>query len=369
MARTIQFKRNHNAAVSASEAKQRITNMASDLANGEMVLGTYSDAKAVNGIATIAAFKTNDKLFFVDNQTILNKLGILDDGSEDANAGSGSFIKKIESSNELINNIIQAAGLNADGTYTAPTGDKFLSGATSLNDAASKLSTEVKSVEDFIGMSEESSGKSIVEEIEELSGITEDLANDIDAVSAFTGVLSGVTDELDDKIEALSGVTETLDGEIDALSAKTVTNVEDTDTVDFTIETAEDGTNKIKADVKISAANGNILSATSDGIYTQVDYNAVTNSLVINGVEKALNAGSIIDSITYDSTTEELVITYHTSSSSEPVVVRVSLVDLIEEYDFVAKDNAHNVGFTVTRSVSGATTVQADVNLIDCGEY
>lgn len=388
--RTIQFKRNHNAWASAELAKQTITNMASDLANGEMVLGTYSDAKAVNGIAVIAAFKANNQLFFVDNQSILNKLGILHDGTEDANASNDSFVKKLEASDELIGNIIEAAGLNADGTYTPIPSDPFTSGATSLKDATTKLSVELSAVEDFIGMGSGSTGGSIVERVEELTEEMEELSGNVSTISEKVDALeddletlsgdvedikseiSSITEDINDiksDINTISGDVEDLTADVETLSGKSITTVEDTTTIDMTKEPADDGTKKIKADLKISEVTGNIITIKNDGVYTQVDYNAATNSLVVNGVEKQLNAGSIIDSITYDSTTKELVITYHTSSSSEPVEVRVNLADLVDEYDFKAATTDYNVGFTVTRNVSGATTVQADVNLIDCGEY
>lgn len=310
--RTIQIKRNQTASLNANEAKQRIMSIESSLANGELVINTYMDSNARNGLANVLAIKAQDKLFFIDNQVILNKLGINDDGTVNENV--------TDSIEKFVERIVSAAGLKSDGTYLADSTDNFISGATSLASADSLLSDEIKDIEDFIGMSEGASGKSIVEKIDEISG-------------------------------------------------KSVTDVEDTATIDFTKDTASDGTKKIKADVKISAENGNIINSKSDGIYTNVDYNSVTNAIVINGVEKPLNVGSIVDRIEYDSTTEELVIIYHTSSSSEEKSVRASLKDLIEEYDFIAADVDHNVGFTINRNVSGKTTVRADVQNFDCGEY
>ena len=310
--RTIQIKRNQTSSLNANEAKQRIMSIESSLANGELVINTYMDSNARNGLANVLAIKAQNKLFFIDNQVILNKLGINDDGTVNEN-----ITNSIE---KFVERIVDAAGLKSDGTYLADSTDNFISGATSLANADSLLSDEIKEIEDFIGMSEGASGKSIVEKIDEISG-------------------------------------------------KSVTDVEDTATIDFTKEIASDGTKKIKADVKISAENGNIINSKNDGIYTNVDYNPVTNAIVINGTEKPLNAGSIVDSIEYDSATEELVIKYHTSSSSEEKSTRASLKDLIEEFDFIARDDSHNVGFTITRNVNGKTTVQADVQNFDCGEY
>lgn len=388
--RTIQFKRNQNAWASAELAKQTITNMTSSLANGEMVLGTYTDSKAVNGIAAVAAFKVNNQIFFVDNQAILNKLGILHDGSEDANASNDSIIKKIAASDELIGNIIEAAGLNADGTYSPVPSDPFTSGATSLKEATTSLSVELSAVEDFIGMSGTTPGGSIVErvdelteEMEEVSGNVNTISGDVitinnnistisgnvNTISGNVNTISGKVETLEDNLEIVSGNVNTVSGNVNTLSGKSITTIEDTSSIDLTKSDADDGTKKIKADLKISDVTGNVITLKTDGVYTQVDYNSATNSLVVNGVEKPLNAGSIVDSISYDSTTEKLIITYHTTTSTAPQTVEVNMKDLIEEYVYPAKDANHNVGFTVTRNVSGATEIQADVNLIDCGEY
>ena len=310
--RIIQIKRNRTLSRNANDAKDKIIAIESSLENGELVINTYEDSNARNGLANVLAIKAKGKLFFIDNQVILNKLGIKDDGSVDDNI--------TDSVEKFVERIVNGAGLKSDGTYLADSTDNFISGATSLANADSLLSDEIKEIEDFIGMGEGASGKSVVEKIDEISG-------------------------------------------------KSVTDVEGTATIDFTKEGASDGTKKIKASVKISAENGNIINSKSDGIYTNVDYNSVTNAIVINGTEKPLNAGSIVDSIEYDSATEELVIKYHTSSSSEAKSVRASLKDLIEEYNFIARDENHNVGFTITRNVNGKTTVQADVPSFDCGEY
>lgn len=386
--RTIQFKRNTTASSNAAAARDNILAISSQLANGEIVINTYIDANARNGLATMLGVKTQDKVYFIDNQTILNVLGINDDGTTNDSIAD-SIVKKIAADEDTIEKIITAAGLNADGTYTADATDPYLSGATSIDDATKKLSEEavvaenkIKNIEDFIGISGDTPGESIVDKIDNISGdvttisgnvntISGDVENLITDVETLSGTVTGISEDLETvsgKVETLITNVETISGNVETLSGKTITDVEDTATIDFTKEDAADGTQKIKADVKISATNGNILSATTDGIYTSVDYDAVTNSLIINGVEKPMNAGSIIDSIEYSASTESLVINYHdasggTHSTSAP------LGDLIEEYNYPAKDENHNVAFTVTRNVSGATDIQAEVSVFDCGEY
>lgn len=312
--RTIQFKRNATVSLSASEAKLRIQAIESTLKDGEFVINSYMDSKSVNGIANVLAIKAQNKLFFIDNQTILNKLGIKDDGTFDSQASEDSFKK-------LIDRIIAASGLDNDGNYI-PSENKLISGATDAAEADTMLGDKVVDVMKFIGMDEDSSGKSLVERIDEISG-------------------------------------------------KSITTVENTETVTLTKTDAVDGTQKIKADVNLSADENNILLIKNDGVYTYVDYDAATNELLVNEERIQLNAGSIIDQIYYDDETEELVVIYHTTTSSEPIEVRIPLKELIEEYDFVDTTNTNdfNVKFKITRNVSGKTTVRADVDSFDCGEY
>lgn len=346
--RTIRFKRNTNIAPSAASAKQAISSIAGTLANGEIVIGSYTDEKAVNGVCHIISVKGQDKIFFIDNQTILNKIGIKDDGTIDPNASADSVVKLIDDLAsgasdvaETVDLIIAGAGLENDGTYAADTTDKFISGATSLKNADKKLSDEIKEVEDFIGMSEDATGKSIVEKIDEISG---------------------KTDELRDDVDELSGKTETLSG-------KTITDVENTTTVNLSKENASDGTKKIKADVNVSQESGNILITKNDGLYTQVDYNPLTNAIIVNGEEKQLNVGSIVNKIEYSGETEQLVI-YYTDTSGGTHETVADMAGIIEEYEFASgATEEYNVVFDVTRNVSGATTVKAKIDLIDCGEY
>jgi len=319
--RTIQFKRNGSIAQDASTAKNNIANIASGLTNGEIALGIYSDSKAVNGMATVIAIKGNDRIFYDDNQTILNKLGILHDGSEDVNAANDSFLKKVQGiSNDI--EVISGAVDEASDAIEVVSGDvEAVSGAVDV------VSGVVDDIKEFIGMDGSQSGDSIV-----------------------------------DKIEAVSG-------NLNTLSGKVITDIEDTVTIDLTKEDAADGTQKIKADVKISAVSGNIITTKNDGIYTRVDYDPLKNALIINDDEKPINAGSIIDSIEYSADTESLVINYSDMSGGTHSVT-APLGDLIEEYHFdTTTDADHNTKFTVTRNVSGETTIQADVQNFDCGEY
>ena len=264
--RIIQFKRNRNIARNAVEAKSNISNLT--LENGEIVIGTYTTATNPDGSAKVIGVKANNKVFNLDNQSILDAIGIDDNGNVNPLATGSTILKSI--------------------------------------------------------------------------------------------------DYLNNKIDAISGGTSS---DIVGLSAKTVTNVVDTNTIDLTIsDNTADYTKQISADVKLSLESGNVILAKNDGIYSKVDYDATRNVLIVNGDEKPLNAGSIVDSIQYDAETESLVINYRDTSGGTHSV-SAPLSGIIEEYEFEAADTNHNVEFTVTRSVSGSTSVQADISNYDCGEY
>jgi len=271
--RNIQLKRNTNIAANANEAKSKIKNLS--LLNGEIVIGTYATANNSDGNAKIIGVKANDKVFSIDNQTILDVIGIDDNGN--------------------VNHLL--------------TGNTILKSIDSVDDRV---------------------------------------------------------DTLENEIEAISGGTS---ADVASLSGKTITKVIDSKTIDFTIDrNTDDNTKQISGDVKVSSESGNILLVKNDGLFTQVDYNPTTNALIINGTSKQLNAGSVIDSIEYSGESESLIINYSDTTGGTHSV-SAPLGDLIEEYDFKAADTNHNVSFTVTRNVSGATSVQGEVNLFDCGEY
>lgn len=310
--RRIQFKRNSVISSSAQEAKLKFQNLPeSALTDGEIVIGTYHTDSRTDSNAKVIGVKANGKIFSIDNQTILDVIGIDDNG-------------------------------NVNSMLTGPTILK------SLDEISGKVDTHD-------------------EKIDAISGKVDTLDAEIDAVSGNVDTVSGMVVALEEEIEELSGITA---DDIYELSGKTITVANSTSSVTLTVGNAtSDGTKNISADVNLSNVSGNIITLKSDGLYTQVDYDSVTNSLVVNGEKKQLNGGSVIDTIVYDSVTEELVITYH-DSVGQTYTIRVPMKDLIEEYKFASEATSdYNVAFKVDRSVSGGTSVQADVTNFDCGEY
>ena len=74
MNRVLQLKRNQNIYASREAAINVVSNL--QLVNGELIIASYTDTNAVNGKADILVIKSQNKLFYVDNQELINKLGV-----------------------------------------------------------------------------------------------------------------------------------------------------------------------------------------------------------------------------------------------------------------------------------------------------
>lgn len=175
--------------------------------------------------------------------------------------------------------------------------------------------------------------------------------------------LSGVTIELADDIDSLSAVVDT---KVDGVTGELPIDVDNTNENNPIIK------------LKLSAADGNILKvdALDNGLYTSVDlehaYNSATciNTLTftVNGEEKVIEiqSGSVIKEVYYDPTTEELVIKYIADGIEKES--RTPFSPLIEEWT----TNEHNIpgdslssGITLNRSrvVDGKDVLSAGINV------
>ena len=175
--------------------------------------------------------------------------------------------------------------------------------------------------------------------------------------------LSGVTIELSDDIDALSAVVDT---KVDGVTGELPIDVDNTDENNPIIK------------LKLSAADGNILKVDTldNGLYTSVDlehaYNSATciNTLTftVNGEEKVIEiqSGSVIKEVYYDPTTEELVIKYIADGVEKES--RTPFSPIIEEWT----TNEHNIpedslssGITLerSRSVEGKDVLSAAINV------
>ena len=115
--------------------------------------------------------------------------------------------------------------------------------------------------------------------------------------------------------------------------------------------------NTVKASVKISNAPNNLLSLSNEaeGLFANVSlsYNAATNTLSVIGSDGhssisdvKLGVGSIVDSITYDSTKKALIIEYKDSTGA-PHSTEASVEDLFNEW--VPDSDANNVAIELSK--------------------
>ena len=73
--RRLQLKRGGDVYPSREDAFSVITSQTISLANGEPILISYSDTSAPNGVATVLVVKANDRVYFIDQQEIIDRLG------------------------------------------------------------------------------------------------------------------------------------------------------------------------------------------------------------------------------------------------------------------------------------------------------
>ena len=153
-----------------------------------------------------------------------------------------------------------------------------------------------------------------------------------------------------------------LQNAIDALSGAQVSFADTT-----SVKLAKDASNVVRGTVKIANANSNVIKIddTNEGLYATVglEYNEGTNTLTFattnSSKEIKLNAGSLIDSITYDSTNKKLVIAY-TTTDGQKLSVDVAVADLYNEWDAVNKSEGSAIELSkVTDTVSGKSSLSA----------
>lgn len=113
--------------------------------------------------------------------------------------------------------------------------------------------------------------------------------------------------------------------------------VNKTNTINLSKTANTDGSSSLEANVEVSTLNGNLIKA-DHPLFASVDlsYDEGTNTLKFSSSalsetkEIKLSVGSIIDSINYDSSTEEIVIAY-TNASGEKSEVRFSARTLFNQ--------------------------------------
>lgn len=159
------------------------------------------------------------------------------------------------------------------------------------------------------------------------------LINDNGALYVSSGIVKEVASKLDKEIERATKKDESLENKIDeatlGFSSTTSVNVD-----------ANDKKN-IKLSTKISNSNNNLITIDSvkEGLYVtaSVKYDNAKNELQLLDANQnvishtKLGSGSIIESITYDKTGKNLVITYK-NSNGEKFEINVPVEDLFNEW-------------------------------------
>ena len=146
--------------------------------------------------------------------------------------------------------------------------------------------------------------------------------------------------------------------------------VNKSNTINLTKTTKDDGSSVLTGNVEISTLDGNLLKG-DQPLYASVDltYDAGTNTLRFNSSALAeekiiqLNAGSLIDDLTYDASTEELVITYR-NAQGETNEVRFSARTLFNKWD-VQQDTLGAIKLTKTVNEKGVDILSGEVLLTD----
>ena len=160
------------------------------------------------------------------------------------------------------------------------------------------------------------------------------LINDNGALYVSSGIVKEVASKLDKEIERATKKDESLENKIDeatlGFSSTTSVNVD-----------ANDKKN-IKLSTKISNSNNNLITIDSvkEGLYVtaSVKYDNAANELQLLDANQnvishtKLGSGSIIESITYDKTGKNLVITYK-NSDGEKFEINVPVEDLFNEWN------------------------------------
>lgn len=326
-------------------------------------------AQAV-GVATgtsSMSFPSSDA--YISGQTTVS--GALDSLNDSLTTVSGD-LDTLESAysgysattDNAINGLAKALGIISGTSAMTFSNTNYLNGQTSASGALVTLDTVEKATRDTIG------GMNV----DGTSGLT---LTGQHYISGDKTVVSALTD-LDTSLYELSG----------SVSANKIVA---TNTIAVT--TAESGTS---LDVKISSTatepstsaseevmHGNIISATTDGLvaFADIHYSAAENTLeFVNTYGKRripLTGVKVFDNVTYDSTTEKIILSY-TDLSGGTKTVEIPVSGIIEEFQFNGSDQSgatpassgqHNVSLVGTHVVNGATQVYGELSVFDCGEY
>lgn len=248
---------------------------------------------------------------------------------------------------------------------------------SSLND---KIDTEIQRAKDAenankTAISEEKAARENKDT--ELDGLikanTSLITSESNRAKAVEGLLQEGIDEnktnLESEIQRATATEKANSDAITALEKKTNVTANNTGTINLTKNVLEDGNGyTLSGTVNVSQELGNIINSDGSALKATVDlvYDGNKNTLTLktsNNADKviALNQGSIITSIRYESSTKELVITYQTADGQSQEV-RVNVADLFNEVS-VENPAENAVTLKMTDKSDGSQVITADVNV------
>lgn len=255
--------------------------------------------------------------------------------------------------------------------------DTINSGLTSLNDKIDKEIQRATAAEtaNQTAISEEKAARENKDT--ELDGSikanTSLITSESNRAKAVEGLLQEGIDEnktnLESEIQRATAAEKANSDAITALEKKTNVTANNTGTINLTKTVLEDGNGyTLSGTVNVSQELGNIINSDGSALKATVDlvYDGDKNTLTLktsNNADKviALNQGSIITSIRYESSTKELVITYQTATG-ETQEVKVNVADLFNEVS-VENPAENAVTLKMTDKLDGSQVITADVNV------
>ena len=199
------------------------------------------------------------------------------------------------------------------------------------------------------------------------------ITSESNRAKAVEGLLQEGIDEnktnLESEIQRATAAEKANSDAITALEKKTNVTANNTGTINLTKTVLEDGNGyTLSGTVNVSQELGNIINSDGSVLKATVDlvYDGNKNTLTLktsNNADKviALNQGSIITSIRYESSTKELVITYQTADGQSQEV-RVNVADLFNEVS-VENPAENAVTLKMTDKSDGSQVITADVNV------
>lgn len=129
-----------------------------------------------------------------------------------------------------------------------------------------------------------------------------------------------------------------------------------------TVETLSNE-NKVISKVKISSKAGNIIEGLGDGIFTAApyfNYNEANHTITYGDATYTLNTGSIIDEMTFDKASGDIVIKY-TKPNKEQSIMRFNATQMFKALNVVNAKNG--ITLTLTNTDNGGHALSAVIDI------